>query len=329
MRKESERQKVVELRELGLTYQSIAKEIGASTSWVRNVCIEHNLTGHYAKEVRYKEYQEYKAQGRTNKEVAEHFGISRKVAQISCVGIATPIVPPPNKPITENEKREYVERYLNGMFSYVDGYMGCDSKVTIRCNTCGHVFERSMGSIRHDRKTCCERCVEIEKEKLNEKLKQEAAEREEAARQRRIEKETERFLNTKLVQCVECGKIFSTHKTRQICCSAECSRRYNNHVSSRRKDRRIAKDKRIDKDITVPKLYKRDGGVCWICGGTCAMNDYIERDGIIICGNSYPSIDHIVPVCEGGLDSWENVRLAHRKCNSRRFFSERKPPVAV
>lgn len=70
-------------------------------------------------------------------------------------------------------------------------------------------------------------------------------------------------------------------------------------------------------------MFVRDGGVCWICGGKCNPNDYVIRDGYKICGNYYPSVDHIVPICEGGEDSWKNVRLAHRICNSKRYFAEK------
>lgn len=33
-------------------------------------------------------------------------------------------------------------------------------------------------------------------------------------------------------------------------------------------------------------------------------------------GDNYPSVDHIVPLAKGGLHSWDNVQLAHFKCNT-------------
>lgn len=81
----------------------------------------------------------------------------------------------------------------------------------------------------------------------------------------------------------------------------------------------------VDKDITVPSLFKRDGGVCYLCGKPCRMDDFIVKDGTIICGDWYPSIDHVVPLARGGLHAWENVRLAHRICNSMKRDT---PPTA-
>ena len=43
---------------------------------------------------------------------------------------------------------------------------------------------------------------------------------------------------------------------------------------------------------------------------------YINENGVIICGNNYPSIEHIKPAALGGSHTWDNVKLAHRRCNS-------------
>jgi len=29
----------------------------------------------------------------------------------------------------------------------------------------------------------------------------------------------------------------------------------------------------------------------------------------------YPSIEHVIPIAKGGKHTWDNVKLAHRKCN--------------
>jgi len=230
---------------------------------------------------------------------------------------------------SEEEIRSYVDGFLPAGFSYVRGYTNSDGKVTLLCDACGCEFEKSMVSIRHGRKPCCERCAEIAKQKKSDELKREqeraAATRKEAARKRKIEKETERFLKTRLVQCVECGKVFPTVRENQICCSSKCTK----HRANRRHDKRIPKDRRVDKGITAKELHRKEHGRCWICGGMCDINDFYVRDEVIICGDSYPSVDHIIPICEGGLDSWANVRLAHRKCNTARFFSDRKPPISI
>ena len=73
----------------------------------------------------------------------------------------------------------------------------------------------------------------------------------------------------------------------------------------------------VFKDITLEALFRRDKGVCHICGGQCDWEDMrYNADGYKIAGDMYPSIDHVMPVSKGGLHAWSNVRLAHRYCNT-------------
>jgi 5-methylcytosine-specific restriction endonuclease McrA len=53
-----------------------------------------------------------------------------------------------------------------------------------------------------------------------------------------------------------------------------------------------------------------------LCGEKCNWDDIEYKDGKAKAGESYPSIDHIIPLSKGGTQSWENVKLAHRHCNS-------------
>ena len=281
---------------------------------------------HEEQRAKWADYQAYKAEGHTNKEVAKHFGIAYETAKRICRGV-NPQHGHTNQhtKTTENEKRAYVESFLPIGFSYVGGYIDSDHKVTIQCKVCGSVFDRSMVSIRQKQAVICACCLEadrIEKQTREQKQKErERIERQNQARERLIQKEAERQAKTRTVVCEVCGNTFITRNPFYVCCSSECSRKRLNRISSHRKDNRITNDKRIDKDITAIKLYERDCGVCWICGGLCDVDDYIIRDGHFIAGNNYPSIDHIKPICEGGEDSWNNVRLAHRYCNSLRFWN--------
>ena len=58
-------------------------------------------------------------------------------------------------------------------------------------------------------------------------------------------------------------------------------------------------------------IYERDGWLCGICG------DPVDRDADALA-NLAPSLDHIVPRSLGGGHESENLRTAHRVCNSRR-----------
>ena len=72
------REKVVALREQGLTLTEIAGVVGHSPSWVRSVCVDAELTGHYGKRKRNEQMREYKAQGHTSKEALWHIIQNRK-----------------------------------------------------------------------------------------------------------------------------------------------------------------------------------------------------------------------------------------------------------
>lgn len=138
------------------------------------------------------------------------------------------------------------------------------------------------------------------------------------AEKRREEKERERIKHTIERKCAICGSAFScldtmTNKT----CSPDCSREYAK--IRHKKDKRIPKDKIIDRDINLKALYKRDGGRCYICGRVCDFNDWINPTAKNrYPGKAYPEIDHVIPVSRGGEHSWANVRLACRKCNEEK-----------
>lgn len=165
---------------------------------------------------------------------------------------------------TEEEKRVYVEEFLDcERFEYIDGYEHCDSKVRLKCKTCGLIFERSMVCIRKRMKTTCPDCD----------------------------------FDRKPIECdaIKLGK------------------------------RKILREKYIDRGISAVALMERDGGICQLCGLRCDIDDYqVREDGSVVCGEYYPSVDHIIPISKGGLHSWSNVRLAHRRCNVIEYVKEQR-----
>lgn len=92
-------------------------------------------------------------------------------------------------------------------------------------------------------------------------------------------------------------------------------KRANNATKEARRREKI-QSALVDKDITVMGLFKRDAGVCYLCGRRCNAEDYVMNGETFIAGDWYPSIDHVIPLAKGGKHSWDNVRLAHRRCNS-------------
>ena len=64
-----------------------------------------------------------------------------------------------------------------------------------------------------------------------------------------------------------------------------------------------------DKDISLWAVSSRDSDTCHICR---AKVDWKDKT----IGNMYPSVDHVVPLSKGGTHTWDNVKIAHRWCNS-------------
>lgn len=246
---------------------------------------------HVEARARWEQMREYYRDGHTQREVAEKFGTTRDYAKNICKGIR------PGNQYTnglfdrEANAKKYVEKI--GGYEYAGNFTGVDGFVDIRCKTCGHIQRKSMVSIRHKRNTTCPVCAENAKKKAKE-----------AGRER---KKREKFLSQKFTQvefrtCPVCNSVF-VGSTKY--CSTHC--RENNKW-------RLKDGYRHSFPLT--EVYERDNGVCYLCGGLCDWDDYEERDGVIVYGNMYPSRDHMIPKSRGGANTWENIRLAHRICNS-------------
>lgn len=144
-------------------------------------------------------------------------------------------------------------------------------------------------------------------------------EQKERIRQNAHERYVKNFISVEKI-CRYCGSPFMTqYKKSKVFCSEECSRkhtRYLSHLAEKRRQGKITALDALDLDITLPLLFKRDEGICKICGGICDWNDVDIKDKYAVAGNNYPSIDHIVPISKGGSHTWDNVQLAHKRCNS-------------
>ena len=185
------------------------------------------------------------------------------------------------------------------------------NKLTKVCVVCGESFETFQ-----DRQKTCGR------EECKTTYRKAAHNAREVARYEKYRLEREKQNESRKVEreCVICGSLFSCLDTsKRKTCSGECSALLavqRNRLKNKYKDKRIPTDQIIDTDITNIRLFKRDRGRCWICGGLCDWNDRkLSKRGNETFGDTYPSIDHVIPVSMGGMHSWDNVRLAHLKCN--------------
>lgn len=114
--------------------------------------------------------------------------------------------------------------------------------------------------------------------------------------------------------CKRCGSYFYPIRINQIYCTKACERSSNHQVHDIKRKRRV-KDAYID-DIDLHELYRKYDGICYLCGEECDWNDVKVIDGIPHALGNYPSREHIRPLSKGGLHSFDNVKLAHIRCNS-------------
>ena len=114
--------------------------------------------------------------------------------------------------------------------------------------------------------------------------------------------------------CQHCGKVFKPrlHQER-IYCSARCvkqSHRRNSrhkHKVQRRERLKIGKVETVRLGI----LLHRDNYTCQICHKPVQSNKKVPHP-------KAPTIDHIIPLVDGGTHEYRNVQLAHFYCNSIR-----------
>lgn len=264
-------------------------------------------------------------------EIAERLGTAKHVVVYYCkkFGLTGRIAEQQPKRLDEKTVADYVDR---SGFDYVGGYQMAKKPITVRCRVCGRTFERQFHVFRDvvngtwNAQNNCPLCSQDKKDEKRAQEEQRRIEREREAQEiakRRAEqlslkvaKEMEKRLANHV--CKNCGVEFcqaSTGYNSERYCSERCQFRWTNRIRSEKRHRTLM-DRKHDKDITLDRLFKRDDGICYLCGGQCDWNDGEDKNGVFVAGNNYPSIDHVVPVSKGGTHTWDNVRLAHRLCNT-------------
>ena len=278
---------ITQLRDQSKTYREIAEELGMTKDQVEDFCQREGLG--------YSDEEKFRAMSENRKGKTAY-----------------------NKGIYADWSKKIKEK-TNGRFEFVERISIKDSdaaKLRIRCLICGTEKTVSSISLRHPK--CSIRCSTCYSKELRRA-------REERREQERIVREFDRLRRRQasghqmsMNFCFDCGQLVDNRskycKEHRKEHQKEMLRRLWKNNEYKRQSRMNGKI--VDKDIEIHKLAKRDGDVCWLCGQLVDWNDYEIRDGQKQCGNYYPSIDHVVPVALGGEHSWDNVKLAHRICNS-------------
>lgn len=233
--------------------------------------------------------------------------------------------------ISEATVAKRIGESTNNEQEYVSGYSSPAkyARIKVKCNVCGMTWETSYHNLTSQYRGCSacrakERAMRTAEAELKAALHRDIKETNAFLRElTEARKEQQRALRNAQKICPVCGEL----TTRPRYCSDYCQKKANNSTKEAKRREKMH-SAMVDKDITVMGLFKRDAGVCYLCGGRCNTEDYVMRGENFIAGDWYPSIDHVIPLAKGGKHSWSNVKLAHRRCNSLKSdkFAEDYPP---
>ena len=194
-------------------------------------------------------------------------------------------------------------------FEYISGFIDNSTPVLIKCKICNKTQYRTPDRLlRKNKRTFCSNCEKMATKEKNEQI----------SKIKKMIREQNKYMATKSKEKdKQINDIFIKlkQKTQYIRVCKKCNKEYIEHTKSIycSKCRKELHHKHSNKSLH--KLYKRDKGICYICGNKCDYEDYTYRGNTFIAGNYYPSIDHIIPISKGGTDEWNNLKLAHFKCN--------------
>jgi HNH endonuclease len=204
------------------------------------------------------------------------------------------------------------------------------------CEICGKQYQPGGGRSLREQRTCGRACgVELRHREYGQ-----------AGGKPRVRWPSSRI---QVRECVWCGNLFTARAGRRAC-SADCGRRYNwandkrrtgpgrsglcacgqqipltrgkcdgcrdaaareAKRQTRRKRKALQRGARTSERYWFADIAARDRYMCGICHKRVAMTKAVPHPRA-------PTIDHIVPLIEGGADVAANVRLAHFICNSAR-----------
>lgn len=329
--KKTKKEEMRGMIESGMSDEDVAEKFSCNAQYVARCRLELGIKKPYAKRSCSKRQQiiEYRKAHHSIKETAEAFCVKPHYVKQCCRGLFIGYADGHGPNGAPEELEERARKSINSSdagLEYIGGYSGSDRPVRVRCIVCGSVFfvnySKFRGKSRDAR--CCPVCngasvhnTLVVRTYMREWIADEERRnsQKEKARRKRIKAIAIRSRRLNAAHtCPVCGM----QTTRRKYCCDECARKASN-AKCELKKRKFMKAKVVDKDITLQGLYKRDRGVCWICGLTCDYGDYERRNGHFIAGNLYPSKDHIIARCEGGEHSWRNIKLAHRICNTNRY----------
>ena len=268
--------------------------------------------------------RELRRSGQSLKKIAAIVGCDHSYCSQVCraAGLGGAII---EQRLTESQVADIVSR---SGFTYVGGFTSMKKPITVKCRECGRTFERQAHVFRDvvngtwKENNWCPFC--FSDHLVRERRRREAEQEHEAQKKAQLKAERlSRTVNDVITKrlaihvCKNCGNEFSqmvTGYNSTKYCSEKCQNRYFNRRRCEKRYKTLMA-REHNNDISLEKLFKRDHGVCYLCGEQCDWNDGEDRGGVFVAGPRYPSIDHVIPVAKGGTHTWNNIKLACRECN--------------
>lgn len=306
---------IVKLIEEGKSVKEIVDITGKQKSAIYRVAKQYGLkiTAPKAWQKDDGSIAEYRRQGKSYHEIARLTGKDKRNIKLTCIrlGVERTEEEQNNERIIEKQKNlnAFVNLCESQGFEYLEGYENFRSIAVVRCKKCGNVIKKAYQCF-YKRTACCQCCEQQRREALEEERKVKAQEKKEQRTLARFIKGTPQQIELKL--CANCNALMLK---RGAFCSESCRKKAEYRTKEHVRRIRI-RGRKHDNNITLHEVYRRDKGVCYLCGELCDWNDYTEQNGVFIAGDRYPSIDHVVALASGGTHVWGNVRLAHRWCNT-------------
>lgn len=161
------------------------------------------------------------------------------------------------------------------------------------CEVCGRFFRD--GRSRRNRQTCSYECRDIRRRGLQVLI----------WKPRRRPSKPRVFIAG---SCGTCGDAFVSQR-RSAFCSEWCQRK-----AAKRRRKALERGMLVVENVSTEQLLKRDRYRCQICGGKVDPDLHKTSPR----HSRAASKDHIQPASFGGVESYDNTRLAHYGCNSAR-----------
>jgi 5-methylcytosine-specific restriction endonuclease McrA len=134
-------------------------------------------------------------------------------------------------------------------------------------------------------------------------------------------------------RCTVCNEEFqTTMKRRKYCGKAICKGRGRPWTPQGLKEPYASKSRYVqlrraaeavgDRTLTTLTIYEKAGGVCAACG-IDTLHPQTPRGERSRRRFNWATLDHIVPLSQGGGHTWDNAQLLCLSCNSRKSHTDR------